>query len=55
MHTCKGFSNSAEANLLHDYLGTNDQIIENVKTCSHLIMKLPDRKITLKHQKGEPL
>ena len=31
------------------------QVIENViKTCSHLIMKLPYRKITLKHQKGNP-
>ena len=32
-----------------------DQVIENVKkTCSHLIMKLPYRKITLKHQIEEP-
>ena len=34
----------------------NDQATENVKkTCSHLIMKLPYRKITLKRQKEEPL
>ena len=31
------------------------QEIEDAKTCSHLIMKLPYRKMTLKHQKGEPL
>ena len=31
MHTRKGFSKSAEGNLLHNCLGTNDQIIENVK------------------------
>ena len=31
MHTRKSFSKSAEGNLLHNCLGTNDQIIENVK------------------------
>ena len=31
-----------------------DQVIENVKKTSHLIMKLPYRKITLKHQIEEP-
>ena len=33
----------------------NIKKLKMLKTCSHLIMKLSYRKMTLKHQKGEPL